>query len=370
MVKDPSGFSNTLTDIMFPLKKDLRAFNFMHLVDVFEKSNMMQHSTISSSILGYIGFPEDYVQAVKYHHAVRDEIPESPEIANLACVLHTADIMSLAYRKHSIDGKAAAIEALYTVLQSDEFPRESRRIAKEIIEDHFEIYYCTDSSTHLDEYFGTWYPDLETFIKLIKFLSFIQDYRSPFTRNHSFSIATLAQAIGRESFTERDSLELYLSGLIHDFGKITIPLEILHKPGGLTKYEELVMNSHIVETLKMIEPILDFKEIIFSAVAHHERLDGSGYPFKLKAPDLPLRARILQTCDVYVALVEERPYRPALPSKDAIAIIDQEVKERRLDGGVIEILNRLVKNGYETGKYSDLLSIFFEHDRELNFKGA
>jgi len=233
-----------------------------------------------------------------------------------------------------------------------------RPYVKELFDDMFELDRCIDTRAHLEEYFGDWQPDLETFIRLVQYLSFIQDYRSPYTRNHSFSIATLARRMGQEMLSERDSRELYLSGLIHDFGKVTIPLEILHKPDALSECEMCVMKRHIVETFKMIEPITEFKEIVLTAISHHERRDGSGYPHGLKAGDLTLRMRILQVCDVYVALVETRPYRPGLPSEDALRMIEREVRENRLDGSVFDTLKRVVKSGFVIGQYYDLLSAF------------
>ncbi|HUW39373.1 MAG TPA: HD domain-containing phosphohydrolase [Rectinemataceae bacterium] len=357
-VKDPGRLALSLGDSVFPTKDETRSFDFGSLLDRLESDNLNRHAEISSSILRYIELPEPYAKAIAAHHRPIDELADDDETVLLASVFKTADEMSRIYRKALAEGRTAAYHALYDLIQSDGVPEALRPGAKDLLLDVIDMNYCLDLSPHADRYFGSSEVDLPRFIKFVETLSFTQDYRSPFTRNHSFSIATLAHDLALEALSERDALELKLAGLIHDFGKITIPLDILHKPAALIPCEMEIMKGHVVESFKMIDPIIRSKDIVLDAVYHHERLDGSGYPMGLAAPDLTMRARIVQVCDNYVALVEERPYRRALPPAEAIVIIEDEVRAGRLDGEVFELLRTFVRNGYQTGEYRELLHVF------------
>jgi len=103
------------------------------------------------------------------------------------------------------------------------------------------------------------------------------DYRSVYTRKHSLGLAKLSENLARELLAETDAVLMYLSGIMHDFGKIRTPLHILHKSGALSPGEMFVMKPHVVDTMKLLtSPRLAFP--LRMAVMHHERLDGSGFP--------------------------------------------------------------------------------------------
>ncbi|MGO8694471.1 MAG: HD domain-containing phosphohydrolase [Rectinemataceae bacterium] len=364
-VRDPARFAASLGESVFPTKEQTRSFDFEGLLDRLETDDLNRHAAISASILRYIELPEPYAEAVGNHHRRTDELSGDEDAALLASVFATADELSRSYRKNLANGRAEAYRAVFGLIHSAIVPDLLRPPVEDLLHGVVDMNYCLDLSPHADRYFGSDEVDLPYFIKLIETLSFTQDYRSPFTRNHSFGIATLAQDIAREAMSDRDALELKLAGLVHDFGKITIPLEILHKPGALIPCEKEVMKGHVVESFKMIDPVIQSKDILLPAVYHHERLDGSGYPMGLKAADLTIRARILQVCDNYIALVEERPYRRVLPPREAILTIEDEVRAGKLDGDVFELLRTFVRNGYETGKYKELLHVFLEGRPEI-----
>jgi len=359
-------FSRVLNTIMFPSSWELKSFDLLHLLDVFEgEDHYYNHSRLIASIYEYIGFPEIFVSAARFHHQPENPALEDPEARNLAELLYTADHLSLTFRKHCGKGMAAGLKAVYDALQSEAVFPAHRVAVTELFDDLFDLDRCLDNRLHLDRFYGEWRPSLGTFVRLVETMSFIQDYRSPFTCNHSFSIGSLAREIGREMLTESDAQELYLSGLIHDFGKISIPLEILHKPETLTPCETRVMKTHIIRTKMFTETITDFKEILLTAVYHHERLDGSGYPYGMRAPELNLKSRILQVCDVYVALVEDRPYRAGVGRSEALGILEQEVREGRLDGQVFRVLQRIVEDGYRVGEYRDVLTLLGQEAEEV-----
>lgn len=120
--------------------------------------------------------------------------------------------------------------------------------------------------------------------------------------------------------------DLFTAAPMHDIGKIGIPDKILHKPGKLTESEWIIMKEHPIFGAKIIgdhsDPLLIMAKEI--SIAHHEKWDGSGYPYNLAKEDIPLSARIIAIADVYDALTTERPYKNAWSDKKAIELIKSE----------------------------------------------
>ncbi|MEJ2726267.1 MAG: PAS domain S-box protein [Deltaproteobacteria bacterium] len=139
------------------------------------------------------------------------------------------------------------------------------------------------------------------------------EVRDPYTAGHQKRVSNLARAIATEMGLSSDKVEgIRMAGNIHDIGKISVPAEILSKPGLLTDIEFTLIKAHTkvgYEILKGIEFPWDIAKVVLQ---HHERIDGSGYPQGLSGDDILLEARILAVADVVEAMVSHRPYRPAL----------------------------------------------------------
>lgn len=137
--------------------------------------------------------------------------------------------------------------------------------------------------------------------------------RDPYTFSHTRQVASIAEIIGRElNWDENRLLGIRLAGELHDLGKISIPLDILNKPGKLSDLEYCLIKEHSKNCYDLIKDI-DFPFPLSEAIyQHHERLDGSGYPRKLKGDDILFEARILAVSDVLESMTGHRPYREAL----------------------------------------------------------
>ena len=150
------------------------------------------------------------------------------------------------------------------------------------------------------------------------------EMRDPYTAGHQRRVASLATAIAAEMHLAEDRVEgLNLASLVHDIGKIRVPAEILSKPGRLNDLEFGLIKQHPMTGYEILKGI-DFPWPIASAVLqHHERLDGSGYPYGLTDSDILLETRILSVADVVEAMISHRPYRAGLGVDTALAeIID------------------------------------------------
>ena len=183
------------------------------------------------------------------------------------------------------------------------------------------------------------FADLNKMIAIAEVFTGIIDFRSSFTATHSVGVAECAvQLAAKMSFSKNDQKRMKIAGLLHDLGKLSIPLDILEKQGPLTPGEFNVMKKHTFYSYRILSRIHGLKNVNEWASFHHERLDGSGYPFKLKGAELDTGARIMAVSDVFTALTEKRPYREAMAFGDVLKIMNNMVREKHLDGDVVETL--------------------------------
>jgi HD-GYP domain-containing protein (c-di-GMP phosphodiesterase class II) len=165
----------------------------------------------------------------------------------------------------------------------------------------------------------------------------IIDCKSPFTFSHSQGIAELARkTTAHLGYEQEKQNEMYIAGLLHDIGKLCVPVDILHKNSTLTAMERFEINKHTYYTKKILEQIDNFDEIANYAANHHEKLDGTGYPYRMQREQLSELEKVIPICDVYQSLSEDRPYRKKLPSEKVWEIIDDMAKNKHLDKDLVQ----------------------------------
>jgi HD-GYP domain-containing protein (c-di-GMP phosphodiesterase class II) len=162
------------------------------------------------------------------------------------------------------------------------------------------------------------------------------DLKSPFLAGHSRGVASLAAEAARlVGLSEREQTTIRRAGLLHDLGRLGVSNAIWDKPGPLTDVERERAHLHPYLTDKMLARISALSASRELAARHHERLDGSGYPHGLTAPSLTPSDRILAASDVYHAMTEPRPHRPALEPAAAATALRRQVGSGRLDGDAV-----------------------------------
>ncbi|MBA4395099.1 MAG: hypothetical protein C0407_16230 [Desulfobacca sp.] len=145
------------------------------------------------------------------------------------------------------------------------------------------------------------------------------EMKDSYTAGHQHRTADLAKALAKEMGCSEDQLiGIYMAGMIHDLGKIAIPVEILSKPTKLTDLEFSLIKLHPQTGYDILKDVLFPWPIAQIILQHHERLNGSGYPQGLSNGDILLEARILGVADVVEAIFSHRPYRPALGIETAL----------------------------------------------------
>lgn len=179
--------------------------------------------------------------------------------------------------------------------------------------------------------------NLEALQRLGDLFGRIIDYRSPFTATHSSGVAATAEALGKQlGMSGVECKLLRVAGDLHDIGKLAVPVEIIDKPGRLTRDEIQQVRQHAYYTHRILSTVPGLETVNTWASLHHERLDGNGYPFRTR--DIPLGARIVAVADIFTAITEDRPYRPGMTADDAKRVLRQQVREGAIDGDVVQRL--------------------------------
>jgi putative nucleotidyltransferase with HDIG domain len=157
----------------------------------------------------------------------------------------------------------------------------------------------------------------------------IVDAKSPYTARHSAGVAEIAEGIAATIGLDGATRGLLRrAALLHDIGKLGVSNRILDKRGSLTSGEWGAVRRHPRLSLVILRGVPALADVARLAVMHHERLDGSGYPYGMTSAELDMPARILQVADVAEALTAERPYRAALPVDDVLCIMRAEAGTR------------------------------------------
>lgn len=173
--------------------------------------------------------------------------------------------------------------------------------------------------------------------QIAELFAMVIDGRSQFTANHSFGVAFLAGDLAAAyGWSAIDALKLTIAGHLHDTGKLAIPNEIIEKPAKLDDDEWRVMRSHVFHTRRILEVVDGLGDMVDWAADHHERLDGSGYPFRKRGDEISLGSRILTIADILTALTEDRPYRAHMPREKVLGILQKQVESGKLDAKVYE----------------------------------
>jgi HD-GYP domain-containing protein (c-di-GMP phosphodiesterase class II) len=163
------------------------------------------------------------------------------------------------------------------------------------------------------------------------------DLRDRETEGHTQRVSELTVRVARAmGFSKAELVNIRRGALLHDIGKLGVPDSILHKPGKLTEDEWAIMRQHTLFAYDMIQPIEYLRPALDIPCYHHEKWDGSGYPYGLKGTHIPLAARIFALADVYDALSSDRPYREAWPKEQVIEYIRQN-SGTHFDPNVVEV---------------------------------
>ncbi|MEO8693903.1 MAG: HD-GYP domain-containing protein [Acidimicrobiales bacterium] len=178
--------------------------------------------------------------------------------------------------------------------------------------------------------------------------------KDAYTHGHSQRTALVAVQLGLRLGVDEDMLRAIARGAyLHDVGKISVPDEILNKPGALTHDERVIIETHPQLGYELVAPVAVLQESLTAILHHHERYDGTGYPHRLSGSSIPFIARVVAVADVWDALTSDRSYRPGWPPAKALAHLQAGVGSH-FDAVVVEAFVSLAADwGYVSGDDGD-----------------
>ena len=179
-----------------------------------------------------------------------------------------------------------------------------------------------DAMTRIE---GSFQEIKQAHLQSIFVLSRVTELNDEYTGNHIRRVSCYCQEVARGLGCAAEFVEqITYSSPMHDIGKISVPSDILSKPGKLTREEFEIVKQHTVNGARILEGISFLSMAREIALTHHERFDGTGYPHGLRGDDIPLSGRIVAVADVFDALISRRPYKPPYSFEESLDILSVE----------------------------------------------
>jgi HD-GYP domain-containing protein (c-di-GMP phosphodiesterase class II) len=342
MLQDTGQYSKQeLRDICFLAQlHDIGAYKTEEISRMlqFETDDIWDHSFYGYLFIRYFSPLKELAPAVLLHHITWNFLEQGDEPSTklkvLSQILHVADRIdvSMSLEKRSWE------ETLQLITQGTNnvfAPHIVGLAAKLNFKDSIENEWRKDS-----EYFDflTSIPlSEEETTEYLKMLVFIIDFRSHYTVTHTITTTSISYELGKLLSLNENQLNLVLCGsLLHDLGKIAIPVEILEYPGKLSQKAMGIMRTHVNFTEKIFGGSID-KTIERIALRHHEKLNGTGYPKKLKAEDLTTEERLVAIADIISALTGARSYKASFPTDDILSILTRMKNDGLLDESIVDL---------------------------------
>lgn len=186
---------------------------------------------------------------------------------------------------------------------------------------------------------------LEKIFDFTKIYSRLVDSKSTFTKTHSDGLTKKATRMADYySMDKETKYKFMIAARLHDIGKLAVSNDILDKRGPLSNIELATMKKHTYYTRISLSQIKGFEEITEWASNHHEKLDGTGYPYGFTADELDFNSRLMACLDIYQALTEERPYRESLTHKEAAMIMVDMASFNKIDGSILKDVLKVFSN--------------------------
>ncbi|PMO45575.1 hydrolase [Vibrio sp. 10N.222.52.B12] len=296
-----------------------------------------------------------FATPILYHHTHWDELDQidiPPFEKNVAALLYLADRLDF-MRAHYVTNCHSDLVTLHEELIAEcvlvnagtlFHPEMCRAMVKLIMTDAF---WFAMESEHI-ETIGMQFENIDWLQKQLSiedltslglFLARIVDAKSSFTYQHSQKVAELSRYLAKKmGLDEHEQEMIFIAGLVHDIGKLKTPDEILHKEGPLDKQEYTRIKRHTIDTELALHKVFPNAKIAEWASNHHERLDGSGYPYHKTAEALDVPSRIIAVVDVFQALSQDRPYRGRMTLQEIAIIMGEQVDSGKLCADVYQVL--------------------------------
>ncbi len=318
--------------------------------------NPHPHAILGSMMLAPFSYFKDISKIIKYHHVYWDQghgpLMTAEDIPIESYLLHLSDRIDILIDNDMwIIDQIEMIRDQIIALKGSVFTPEGVKAFVSV--SNTENFWLDIENVPLTQLLDTVLLDeakIPMTIDLLEELSFtlsrIIDYRSEFTATHSYGVAMVAHELGRlYGLDDITCRKLRIAGYLHDIGKIAVPTEIVEKPSKLNNSEYNQMKAHVYYSHMILKNIRGLEDICNWASLHHERLDGTGYPFHLKLCSFTKETEILAYADIFTALTEHRPYRDGKNDERVLRIIRDDIVPQ-LGGDVYTLIEENIDDLY------------------------
>ncbi|BHH81911.1 HD-GYP domain-containing protein [Desulforhopalus sp. 52FAK] len=320
------------------------------LVNEFEWQDAEMHCLVGANRMRTFAPLEEYAEVIRYHHTRWEDlrhanIDEEVKVnANLIYLLDRVDALSgVACAENRLSCRKEVCEKIVTYRDSHFKPELVDALLSTAEK---EAFWITQESSHLTDYLRLNSIKYENILlnngqlkDMARIFAQVVDAKSPYTAEHSFGVSRLAGFLSQQcQLDEETCTKIEVAGLLHDLGKLQVPDRILDHDGGLDDDSLAVMRHHSYVTYIILSKIGGLEDITVWASDHHEKLDGSGYPFKKVADELPVESRIIMVADIFQALAQDRPYRKSLTAENIVENLESDVEKGKLDKEIVRIV--------------------------------
>jgi len=314
-------------------------------------NNMILHCEKGQSNMSWLPFKKDISGFVLYHHECENGNgpfkKKEGEFPLEAALIAAADSIDVAYQLqyipdaglHVLRDKIAANAGAYST-------KAATGILLDVLDTvMLEKLRDGNISLTMDKSLPRWEVELSdaSVIKIAGFISRIIDFKSKFTCKHTSQIANRAWLMaGYYGYGKEDKAALFLASSLHDIGKIAVPVEVLEKCGFLSDDEYQIIINHARFTHDWLGRIPDFETIRNWAANHHEKLNGSGYPFRKRGEELDFNSRLIACLDIYQAVSEERPYHSARSHAETMPVLYSMADKNLIDEKIVKDVDKVM----------------------------
>jgi len=315
----------------------------------FEVQNPDRHTVPGWCLLSGFAPFADLARLVRFHHVDwqngQGAMDRGEEVPLLSHIIHISDriAVQLDPNREVLSQKAEIIQRIKAGSGEMFVPEQVEAFQEVAGKEAFwlDLIFAPVRKI-LQEHFPFGGMDLERseLLDLVEMFRRVIDLRSRFTATHSSGVAAVADAIAKHSgFQIADRNKMEIAGLLHDIGKLVVPAEILEKHHVLTNEDFAVIYKHPYFSAEILHSIEGFEEISRWGALHHERLDGTGYPYRKAGKEIPQGARILAVADTFTALMEDRPYRCGISAVSTDRIMRDMADYRKLDKEFVDLIH-------------------------------
>lgn len=305
------------------------------LLDI-ETNTPINHAVYGALFIKYFSPLGDLNEVVLGHHLDSSYFEKEREIVipKEALMLGLADSIALIHLKDN------EIKQSWLETKKKEYLEENVGLFQKVNKDDFISTRLSDNryKEELYSFFGRKVVYRDEIIAYAKMLAYSIDFMSESTLKHTIVVEAVSYEVAKLSgMSEEAAIRIKIAATIHDIGKIAIPIEILEKPGKLTTEEFEIIKSHAIIGYKILSD-LNIDDIRDIASAHHEKLDGTGYPFGLKGNEICEEARIVAVSDILSALMGVRSYKNEFNKEKIIEILRNMVENNKIDSHIVNLV--------------------------------